>query len=161
MKIRAYRTHSFFMVSAVLFVLAAGCNSKSATKCGPCPALAQMLPNLTFKVVDKTTNDDLFFGSKAIFKTSELKMHHIINGKPDTAFVRVDSLNQAFHVYIFPAHRADTVTMQIANKSPDILVFNTTVTGGCCAFLFLNNVLYNGAVVFTAANGPNVVVLAK
>lgn len=146
---------------SVLLLLTAACNRKSTTKCGPCPAIAQVAPNITFRVVDKTTNDNLFFGSKALFKTSELKMHHIVNGKPDTVFLRVDSLNQAFRVYVLPSHRTDTVTMQIANKPQDILLFNTTITGGCCSFLILSNVLYNGSIVYTAANPQNIVVLAK
>jgi hypothetical protein len=43
-----------------------------------------MPPNITFRVVDKATGKDLFFGSTAQYATSQLKVHHILNGHIDT-----------------------------------------------------------------------------
>ena len=147
---------------ALLSILAASCNTnKSTAKCGPCPLYPVVAPNITFRVVDKTTNHDLFFGSSATYKISDLKMQHIINGKPDSIALNADSVDQYFRIFVIPNHMVDTVTMQIANKPQDVLLFTTAMTGGCCSRLFLSSVSFNGSVVYTNANGPNIVVLAK
>ncbi len=148
-----------FICLILVTLFETGCNPKSITKCGPCPALAQVLPNINFRVVDKTTNQDLFFGGP--YKVNQLKMHHIVNGKPDTVFLRVDTLNRLFNIFVIPNHRVDTVTMQVADKPQDILLFNTSTTGGCCPFLILSSVTFNGTVVYTHANGSDVVALRK
>ena len=143
-------------------LLVVGCSSpQSASKCGPCPLYAQIEPNISFRVVDRTTGQDLFFGTAAPYKPGQLKMYHLINGKPDTAFLQVDNVNNYFRIFVAPVHRVDTVTMQIANLSRDILLFETTLTGDCCPRLNLASVSYNGTVVYTAANGPGAVVLPK
>lgn len=122
----------------------------------------QMAPNITFRVVDKTTSQDLFFGSSAIYSTTQLKVHHILNGHIDTAYLHIDSLNKDFNVRINAVHQVDTVTMNIADKPQDILLFKRTTTGGCCSTTYLSSVTYNGTVVYTQKNGPEVIaVLAK
>ena len=133
----------------------------SDKKCGPCPALTAIAPTMNFKVVDKTTGQDLFFGSKAKYSFSQLKMHYIINGKPDTAFLRVDTINQKFNIFISFGNTVDTATMQVADKPQDLLLFKIAKTGGCCSFPFLNSVTFNGTVVYTHEHGPDVVVFSK
>lgn len=146
----------------IAFIFTAGCSSHSTNKCSPCPLSLQMAPNITFRVVDKTTSKDLFFGNAALYKTSQLKVHHILNGHPDTAFLRIDSLNQVFNVWINAVHQVDTVTMNIADKPQDILLFKRITSGGCCSTTYLSSVTYNGMVVYTQKPGPEVVaVLAK
>jgi hypothetical protein len=123
---------------------------------------SQASPNLTFRVVDKTTGQDLFFGSTAKYTTSQLRVHHIINGHSDTAFLHIDTPNHYFNVGIIPANQVDTVTMDIADKPQDVLLFKTTTTGGCCSATYLSSVTYNGIVVYTPKQGPTIVaVLAK
>jgi hypothetical protein len=147
---------------ALLSLVTAGCNTnKSTTKCGPCPLYPVAAPNIAFRVVDKTTNLDLFFGSSANYKISDLKMYHVINGKPDSIILNVDSVDRYFRIFVIPEHMVDTVTMQIANKPQDVLLFTNAVTGGCCSRQYLSSVSFNGTVVYTNANGPSIIVLAK
>jgi hypothetical protein len=153
-----------YMPACLMLVLmfTAGCGSNSTNKCFPCPMALQAPPNLTFRVVDKTTSQDLFFGSTAKYTTSQLKVHHIINGHPDTAFLHIDTLNHNFNVRIMAVNQVDTVTMNIADKPQDILLFKRTTTGGCCSTTYLSSVTYNGTVVYTQKPGPDIVaVLAK
>jgi hypothetical protein len=120
---------------------------------------AQLEPNINFRVVDKTTN--LFFGAGAPYKISQLVMRHIVNGVPDSVFLRVDSVNHSFNVFVAPNHRTDTVTMNIANKPRDILLFNTSMIGDCCPRLILSSVAFDGNIVYVTSDGSKVVVLAK
>ena len=153
----------YYTFLALLAVLIAGCNygPNSTNKCGPCPMYAQIEPNINFRVVDKTTNQDLFFGAGAPYKISQLVMHHILNGIADSVFLRVDSVNHSFNIFVPPAHRTDTLTMNIANKPQDILLFNTSMIGDCCPRLVLSSVSFDGNVVYVTMDGSKVVVLAK
>ncbi|SHM40902.1 hypothetical protein [Mucilaginibacter sp. OK098] len=113
-------------------------------------------------VVDKATGKDLFFGSAAQYATSQLKVHHILNGHIDTAYLYIDTSNKDFNARINAVHQVDTVTMNIADKPQDILLFKRTTTGGCCSTTYLSSVTFNGTVVYTQKPGPEVVaVLAK
>ncbi|GAC1310998.1 MAG: hypothetical protein NVSMB24_29440 [Mucilaginibacter sp.] len=142
-------------------LIISGCNPHSTAKCGPCPLMAYMLPYMNFRVVDKTTSQDLFFGTQARFKPSQLKMFHIVNGKADSAAVRRDTVNHFFNVFITPAHSVDTVTMQVPGLTQDILLFKTENTAGCCSRLVLDAVTFNGQTVYPFAIGVNVAVFYK
>jgi len=146
---------------ALLSALAPGCTSNSTSKCGPCPLIATVLPNINFRVVDKTTGEDLFFAATPKYKLSQLKLRHIINGKPDSVFLRVDSAGKKFNIFVPPTGPVDTITMQVADKPQDKLLFKTGKTPGCCPVLVLNSVSYNGTLVYTHASGPALVLLAK
>jgi hypothetical protein len=151
-------TYAFLLLAGLII---SGCNPHSTAKCGPCPLMAYMLPNLNFRVVDKTTSQDLFFGAQARYKPSQLKMFHIVNGKADSATVRRDTVNHFFNVFITPAHSVDTVTMQVPGLTLDVLLFKTENTAGCCPLLVLKAVTFNGQTVYTSTAGANVVVLYK
>ncbi|HWZ04647.1 MAG TPA: hypothetical protein VNX40_13610 [Mucilaginibacter sp.] len=148
---------------AALFMLAASCTTsiKSRNKCGPCPLEPVQLPHMNFRVVDKTTGKDLFFGSGAPYKISQLAMHHLVNGKPDTVLIAADTVSHIFFAYVPTVHMVDTVTMNIANLPQDILLFNTATVGDCCPYLRLNSISFDGTVVFTNTNGPSLVILQK
>jgi len=88
-------------------------------------------------------------------------MHHLVNGKPDSVFMRVDTAGHSFYVFVSPIHPIDTVTMNIASLPQDMILFNTAITGGCCPNLVLNSISYDGTVVFTDKDTPHVVVLQK
>jgi hypothetical protein len=149
-----------FVGTCLIFI--ASCNSHSTSKCAPCPLALRMPPNITFRVVDKATGKDLFFGSAAQYATSQLKVHHILNGHIDTAYLHIDNLNKDFNVRINTVHQVDTVTVNIADKPQDILLFKSTTTGGCCSTTYLSSVTFNGTVVYTQKQGPDVVaILAK
>ena len=152
----------YILVVLLLFsIVETGCGGpNSVTKCsGICPAIATVIPNVNFKLVDKTTGQDLFWGGP--YKASQLKMKHIINGVADSAILRADTTTRLFTVLIVPVHAVDTVTMQVANKPIDILLFKTGTTGGCCPVMVLNSVTYNGALVYTRQSTPQIMVLAK
>ena len=153
------------MVAATLLLQGCVTTTHSSNKCGPCPAIAEVLPNLNFQLVSKTTGNNLFYGSSAQYQLNQLSVHHILNGKPDTAMLRADTATQSFVVSVVPTQRKavmiDTVTMKIANLPTDTLLFNTGVTSGCCPFLLLNSVSYDGTVVYHHSDGIKLVVLQK
>jgi len=156
------KTLFYHIISLVLIAaIAVGCTSNTINKCGPCPLYAIVLPHINFRIVDKTTGDDLFFAAVPKYKISQLKFHSIINGKPDTAFLSVDSLDKKFTIFITNKGPVDTVTMQVADKPQDILLFTAGKTAGCCSVPFLSSVVYNGTTVFTHENGPGIVILTK
>lgn|GEM_PF-1046231 len=147
-------------------VLLQGCvTPTSSDKCGPCPEYAEILPSLNFQLVSKTTGNNLFYGSSAQYQLSQLSVHHILNGKPDTALFRADTTTQSFVVSVVPTQRKavmlDTITMKIANLPADTLLFNTGITSGCCPLLLLNSISYDGTVVYTHTDGVKLVVLKK
>jgi len=151
------------IILALLSVLITSCRygPNPGQKCGPCPLYAEMLPNISFRLVDKTSNQDLFFGPGAPYKFSQLVMWHIVNGKPDSANLRIDTINHFFNVFVPPSHMVDTVTMKVANKPTDTLLFHTGSTGGCCPRLLLLSVSFDGNTVYTTMDGNKVVVLQE
>jgi hypothetical protein len=116
---------------------------------------------MNFRVVDESSGADLFFGSNPPYKFTDLKVFHIINGAPNALTVTVDTAAQHFNIAVAPYHATDTVTMQIAAKPQDILLFKTAQVGVCCTQLVLSSVLFDGNVVYTSSGGPGVVVLEK
>jgi hypothetical protein len=150
----------------VLILLAAcmlitGCAANSRNKCNICPAAPPIIPYLSFRVVDKTSGNDLFFGAAAVYKTSQLKLNHLVNGVADSVHVFVNSTDHDFQINVSPIHNVDTVTMNIASLPQDVFLFKTSTSTGCCPTLIFNAVLFDGNVVYTPAGGPNVVVIAK
>jgi hypothetical protein len=156
-----YKKHRWLILVALSFFIVVSCNKKSniTIPCGACPLDLVALPNINFRVVDKVTSQDLFFGSAAPYKINQLVIHQVVNGVQDTVFLRVDTVNHIFNIAVAPNHPVDTVTMQVANKPQDILLFETATVDKCCPRLVLNSVLFNGATVYTMANGPSIVVL--
>ena len=149
------------LIPVVLILSATSCH-----KTVQCPVLpvALVVPEMNFRVVDKTTGNDLFFGSTAIYKTNQLKVAQIINGNADSTVLFVDSLQKLFIIRLPHAQPVNTVTMRVANLPQDNLVFNVSTTGGSLCSVgepLLDEVLYNGVSVYTAANGPAIVVLKK
>jgi hypothetical protein len=141
--------------------LVAGCGANTSKKCFPCPEAPYLAPNINFRVLSKTTGQNLFFGSSAVYKISQLKLNHLVNGIPDSVHLTVDTADQYFHFYVATIHNTDTVTMNIAGLQQDTFLFKTTNNGGCCSFTVFNAVLFDGTVVYTPAGGPSVVVIDK
>lgn len=153
----------FFLLSLLIILFATGCH-KQSQKCLALP-VALVLPEINFKVVDKTTGNDLFFGSHAIYKTSQLKAAQLTSGFADSTVLFTDSLHQFFILRLMHSNAVDTVTLKVAGLSQDNLVFKVSEVsgGGPCAVYepVVSQVLYNGVSVYTAANGPAVVSLIK
>ncbi len=137
------------------------CYKANKIICPPCALYPTIIPHIQFRVVDKTTGEDLFFGDAAKYKISQIQTFHYTNGYFDTLRLRVDSINHTFFMGISQIHTPDTVTMQIANLSKDTFVFNTEAVGICCPKLVLNNVTLNNNIIYTLSSGPDVVVIEK
>jgi hypothetical protein len=160
------KTIQILLVLIVSALFITGCMPKTQ-ECLPVPMAPPMNPNISFRIVDKTTGHDLFFGSGAPYKQSQLKFSHILNGQADTVFLLTDTLDRFFNIRIPPSqgpvlHYVDTVTMQIANMPKDVFLFDTQdLVGACGVTRVLASVSFDGKVVYTEANGPRVAVLTK
>jgi len=152
---------AFVFILSVFCFMASCSSSTHDNKCLPCPMALPAPPALTFSVVDKTSGADLFFGATAKYDTSQLKVHHIVNGHPDTAFLRIDAVNQKFNVRITANHEVDTVTMNIADTPQDILLFKRKTTGGCCSSTYLSSITFDGVVVYQQGTDPQVTAVLK
>lgn len=153
---------AFILLLFVLTTLA--CNKKTETKviCGPCPEyLTAVIPNLTFKIVDKVTGNNLFFGSQAKYKPGDLHFVHLVNGQEVSVFLRTDTVANDFNIATPVYNTADTITMQIGNLPKDEILFEMAVVGKCCPMIELAKVLFNGDVVYTSANATAVALLKK
>jgi hypothetical protein len=147
------------LLGLCLFIM--GCGANVSKKCFPCPEAPYLAPNINFRVLSKTTGQDLFFGSGAVYKISQLKLNHLVNGIPDSVHLTVDTAGKYFHFFIATIHNTDTVIMNIAGLPQDTFLFKTTNNGGCCSITVFNSVLFDGTQVYTPAGGPNVVVIDK
>jgi hypothetical protein len=146
---------------AAIVTLTPGCTHKSNQACGLCPAAPPAVPYIYFKVMSKTTGNNLFYGSPAQYKTTQLAMHHIVNGKIDTVSFFADTTRQGFEVIVAPVHASDTVTMNIASLPQDTFIFHTGTTETCCPSLVINYVTWDGTIVYHQEDGNKVVVLQK
>jgi hypothetical protein len=98
-------------------------------------------------VVDKTTGNNLFFGSSAIYKQSQVKVYHLVNGQQDSIHLVPDTATRSFLMQVSTVHSTDTVTMNIASLPQDVFLFKTSMVETCCPWLTLNAVVYNGLTI--------------
>jgi hypothetical protein len=155
------KTNFHILSFLVLYLALAGCDPVGSKKCYPCPEAPTLEPYLAFKVVNKTTGNNIFFGSSAIYKQSQVKVYHLVNGQQDSIHLLPDTAAGSFRMNVPTIHSTDTVTMNIAALPQDTFLFKTTTIGGCCSTLVFNGVVYNGATIFNPDNGPAVVVIQK
>jgi hypothetical protein len=136
------------------------CNSQKA--CSPCPGSPSLNPNIEFILVDSTTGQNLFFGAGAKYAASDIKIHHYVNGKPDTAYLTVHSDSQSLNLNVATIHAIDTVVFQIANQQPDIFLFSTSSSNKCCPLIKqLNSVSFDGTTVYSYADRSKIVTIKK
>jgi len=156
------KKHFYFLSLLALCFAMSACDVFDNThKCTPCPEAPTIEPGITFSVVDKTTGNNLFFGSGAIYKQSQIKVYHLVNGQPDSIHLIPDTTVGDFRMNVPTVHSTDTVTMNIASLPQDVFLFKTTIRGGCCSTLIFDSVLYNGLTVYTPADRLVVVVIKK
>jgi hypothetical protein len=144
----------------ILLFLSVISSCKSQSKCPPCPGRVSVNPNINFRIIGKDSNNDLFFDHNPQYNFSQIRIQHFINGKADTAYLRIDTVNKLFNVSVNTVHTVDTISLKVANLPSDILLFFTS-TEKCCLIKTLNSVTYNGAIVYNANDGAKVVTLAK
>ncbi|HEY8930005.1 MAG TPA: hypothetical protein VIM55_12480 [Mucilaginibacter sp.] len=158
--LKAYTTG---IICIVVMIISAGCSSNSKDiKCLPLPVALQAPPNLTFRVVDKATNLDLFFGAAAKYDTSQLKVHRWLNGHLDTAFLHIDKVGQRFNVAITSNRNVtDTVFMNIADQPRDTILFKKTATVGCYPTTYVSAITFDGKLVFSPQSSSTLAILEK
>lgn len=154
-----YRVGIVFM-HFILMMVFESCDSQN--RCPPCPAQPPVNPNINFKLIDNSTGQDLFFGNQAKYSTSQIHVHHIINGKPDTAYLIVNSTDGYFNLNVPTVHVVDTVQFQIASQAPDIFLFYTSSLNRCCPFIkHLDRVNFDGVVVYPGSGASPILEIKK
>jgi len=156
---KVYVVGAIYLTIILIPGLLESCNSQ--TNCTPCPASPTVNPNINVRILDQATGANLFFGNQAKYTFAQLKIRHIINGKPDTAYLIIDSVGKSFNLNIPTVHSTDTVTFQIGNQAADTFLFNTSVPDRCCGFIKLNSVLFDGTTIYTSADGTKVIEIKK
>ena len=145
-----------------MLIITAGCTSSSMKKCLPAPVALQAPPNLTFRVIDKASGQDLFFGAAAKYEPSQLKVKHLLNGNLDTAFLHIDATNKLFNVAITSnTSLTDTVLMNIADQPRDTILFRKSVTTGCYQTNYVSSITFDGKVVFPYSGPEAAATLTK
>lgn len=151
------------VILSLYCILVAGFeNCNSQISCPPCPAQPAVNPNINFKLIDNNTGQDLFFGSQAKYNVSQIHVYHVVNGKPDTAYLMVNSADEYFNLNVPPIHTIDTIQFQIASQSPDIFLFYTSSPNPCCPLIKrLDRVSFDGAIVYPSSGNPTIIEIKK
>jgi hypothetical protein len=136
----------FYFAFSLAFAF--GCSSQNTANCVNCADKTPLNPTVNFKISDKLTNENLFFGPHSRFLYSQLKVHHIVNGKLDSATLVVDSARQLFNVNIRYQGDLDTVLMQVGNLKPDYLYLTNGVANQCCLHIFVTAASFNDSVIY-------------
>src|SRR3569833_4422230 len=109
------------MKAKVLYVLMFGCLSwlscktNTASKCGPCPLIAQFAPFINVRIVDKTSGADLFLSPTSPYKLSDLKINSSVDGENINVFV--DSIAKDNRFVKILATTTQTFTIKLATLS--------------------------------------------
>jgi hypothetical protein len=156
-----HKKYFYFLSPMILCLALASCDPVGSKKCYPCPEAPTLEPYLTFKVVGTTSGNNLFFGSAAVYKQSQVKVYHLVNGQQDSIHLTPDTAAGSFRMNVPTQHSTDTVTMNIASLQQDVFLFKTTTSSGCCSTQTYNGVVYNGVMIFDPSKGPAVVVISK
>lgn len=149
----------FFASLFTYGVLVQSCSSQST--CPPCPARVNVNPNINFRVVDKSSNKDLFFDTTPTYSFNEIKAFHLTNGKPSLLTLIKDNERHSFNLNVPTIHSSDTITIQIASLNTDTILFKTSTTDKCCPVTVLNSVTFNSVPIFAAGDTTTIIILKK
>jgi len=133
---------------AFLLLFTASCHTTDNSACLKCADKEPLNPNINISIADKITGYDLFFGKQARFSPNQLKLRHIVNGKPDSCILKIDSAKQLFNVNVKYKQDIDTLAIQIGNLKPDSLFISNDVADQCCLHIYVTSASYNGAIVY-------------
>lgn len=136
---------------AFFSILVAGCSSPDPTTCPDCKDSQSISAKARFKILDKTSNRDLFFGKQAKYRINQLKISHIVNGHPDTAqsLIHIDSATRVFTTNVLYENDLDTMIMHVANLKPDTLYLATRLSNNCCSHIYVSSVTLLGKVIYS------------
>jgi hypothetical protein len=151
---------SKYLAVVLVIIVVQSCNSQ--TKCPPCPASPSVNPNINFRIIDQATGADLFFATQPKYTFAQIKIRHVVNGKPDTAYLRIDANNKFFNLNVPTVHLTDTVTFQIGSQTADVFLFDTSTPDKCCPFIKqLNTVRFDGNAIYANADGTKIIEIKK
>lgn len=104
-----------------------------------------------FRVVDKTSNTDLFFGSTPRYKRADLKIYPVdYKNEMDTLTLRTFSsaTQQAFIFTIQSANVRDTILVKIADTGMDTLIYTVKRPSNACAPYSIEQAYFNRNEIF-------------
>ncbi len=111
-------------IVVIVLLLGFACKKKNSNDCSEaiCPDIYITGPFLKFNLLDKTTNQDLFFTSPPQYQLKNLAVFKNKN-MTDTAHlpVYIDSLNTSKHFVIISNEVVTTVFIQIQNQKADTI----------------------------------------
>lgn len=136
------------LLLAVIITLLFSCskNGKDSVNC-----TLQLNPiKINFNVLDKTTNEDLYFSSNPRFQTKDLYLFN----KKDVA--RKDTIRPAitgsgttrsFQYIVDYSSLQDTLILRTDDLSDNTLIYTIQKTNGDCPNYKLINVIFNGSII--------------
>ncbi len=142
---------AYFIIASV-FV--AGCSSKTG-ECQGCTD-PTFVPNVSLKLVDQATKQDLFFGPGAKYNTAMLRIRHIEHGRVDSvpAELKIDTASHLLNFKLLYQNDVDTIAIQVGTQKPQVLYLGTGILNSCCTKVIVTTATFNGALIFKAPDDP-------
>jgi hypothetical protein len=154
MKIKA---SGILMLGCMIWV---SCKTNIASKCGPCPEYAQVIPAVDVRIVDKTTGADLFLSPNSPYKLSDLKITSTYTGNEIS--LSVDSTQKDNRFIRLLADPSQTFTLKLASlSSDDIGVVLKTDSPKCCPFIKVSSITLDGTPVCNPCTFGQMVTIKK
>jgi hypothetical protein len=147
-----------FTLSCVMLLYA--CKTSTASKCGPCPEYAQVMPVVEIRIVDKSTGADLFLSPGSPYKLSDLKISSTYTGQEIGLYVdSTQKDNRFIRLYAYPTQ---TFTLKLANFSSDnIAVTVKQDSPKCCPFLKISSIALDNTAVCNPCTLSELITIKK
>ena len=139
--------------------ICASCKTNTTSKCGPCPAYAQVAPFIGIKIVDKTTGADLFLSADSPYKLSDLKVTSSL-GTDVNVYLDSTAIGNRFVKIL--ATPTQTFTLKLASLAADsIRVVIKTDSPSCCPMMRVNSITLNTSLICTPCNYDEAITIKK
>jgi hypothetical protein len=136
------------------------CSTTPASKCGPCPLIAELAPFIDVKIVDKVTGADLFLSPSSHYKFSDLKLTSTIDG--GNVYVSVDSTQTNNRFIRIIASDSQTFKLTLGNLAEDdIAVVAKRDSPMCCPMLKIKKITLNNTLICSPCNFNQLVTIKK
>jgi len=136
------------------------CKTNTASKCGPCPLIAQFAPFINVRIVDKTSGADLFLSPTSPYKLSDLKINSSVDG--DNINVFVDSIAKDNRFVKILATTTQTFTIKLATLSADdVRIVLKTDSPKCCPMTKIASISLNDTPVCNPCSYNETVTIKK
>jgi len=129
-------------------------------QCGPCPEIAELIPVIEVKIVDKSTGNDLFLSPGSPYKFSDLKVTSSITGtnvnvQADTSqannrFIRILSSGSQSFILQLASLKPDTIDLIAKRDSPK-----------CCPRFAIKQITLNNGLVCSPCTISQLVTIKK